>query len=288
MTVGWPWAGAAFVEQVDRAAEDDFLGVGQPGFADQRGQRHQQRQPAGAHFPAQLRGGRAGHACQRGAERPGVQRVDLVQAAADADDLAAEMIGEQGVVGFGVAEDQRLGAERDRSGDQPFDQGGLAGAGLAEDEHAGVGDQPGAQPGQRVEADHLAPQLVPPDRGPGQRGSGSGDERVQAAQLGGGGLVLRARAHVHGAAAVGDLPAPGRGQRLGGRFRPGVGLRRRAAGWPDGVPGLWLRVGRWRGWAVWPGWGRRRVQGSHRDSLAVSDGAGRQARAGRCRRAGWR
>ena len=229
---------AAFVEQVDGAAEDDFLGVGQPGFADQRGQRHQQGQPSGADFPAQLRGGRAGHPRQRGAERPGVERVDFVEAAADADDLAAEMVGEQGVVGFGVAEDQGLGAERDRAGDQPFDQGGFAGAGLAEDEHAGVGDQPGAQPGQRVEADHLAPQLVPADRGPGERGSRSGDERVQAAQLGGGGLVLRARGDVHGPAAVGDLPPPRRCQRLTGRCPAGPGLAAGAghAAWVAGRP----------------------------------------------------
>ena len=91
-------------------------------------------------------------AAQRRAERPGVERVDPVQAAADPDDLPAEVADQRGVVRLGVAEDEHLGAERHRPGDQPLHQRGLAGAGLAEDEHPGVGDQPGAQPGQRVEA----------------------------------------------------------------------------------------------------------------------------------------
>ena len=156
---------------------------------------------------------RAGHLAQGRAERPGVEWVDPVQAAADPDDLPAEVADERGVVRFGVAQDQHPGAERDRPGDQPLNQRGLAGAGLAEDEHAGVGDQPGAQPGQRVQADHLAPQLVPPDRGPGGGGAAASDEREQAAQLGGGGLVLQAWCDVHGPAGVGDLPAPGRWQR---------------------------------------------------------------------------
>ena len=78
---------------------------------------------------------------------------------------------EHRVVRLGVTEDQRDRAERDGAGDQPLDERGLAGAGLAEDEHARVGDQPGAQPRQRVQADHLAPQLVPSDRRPGCRGA---------------------------------------------------------------------------------------------------------------------
>ena len=130
---------------------------------------------------------------QRRAERPGVERVDPVQAAADPDHLPAEVADQRGVVRLGVAQDQHPGAERDGAGDQPFDQRGLAGAGLAEDEHAGVGDQAGAQPGQRVQADHLAPQLVPAHRGARGRGAAAGHEREQPAQLGGGGLVLRAR-----------------------------------------------------------------------------------------------
>ena len=269
MTVGWPWRRAAVVEQVDGAAEDDFLGVGQPGLADQGGQRHQQRQPPGAHFPAQLRGGRAAHLAERGAERSGVEGVDLVQAAADADDLAAEVAGEQGVVGFGVAEDQRFGAERHRAGDQPFDEGGFAGAGLAEDEHAGVGDQPGAQPGQRVEADHLAPELVPADGGPGDRGAAAGDERVQAAQLGGGGLVLRARADLHGPAAVGDLPPPRRRQRhVRGRQPASAAVARCGAGAPGtrAGHGVSRRAGGGFGRMACVSGAGRRVQGSHRGS----------------------
>ena len=190
MTVGWRRR-VPLVQQVDGAAEDDFLGVGDAGFADQRAQRHQQRQPPGADFPAQRLGVGAAHPPQRRAQRPGVQRVDPVQAAADADDLPAEMLGQQRVVGLGVAEDDGPGAGRDGPGDLPFDQGGFAGAGLAEDELAGVGDQAGPQPGQRVQADDLARQLVPADRRAHGRGARAGDVGVQAADLGGGGLVFR-------------------------------------------------------------------------------------------------
>src|SRR6185437_5109476 len=80
------------VEDVDGAAEDDFLGVGDPRTADQGGQRDQQGQPPGPDLPPQLLGVRAGQPGQRGTEGPGVERVDLVEAAADADDLAAEVM----------------------------------------------------------------------------------------------------------------------------------------------------------------------------------------------------
>ena len=53
-TVGSRVPGEPVVEQVDRAAEDDFLGVGDRGFAHEGGQRHQQGQAAGADLPAQL------------------------------------------------------------------------------------------------------------------------------------------------------------------------------------------------------------------------------------------
>ena len=130
----------------------------------------------------------------------------------------------------------------DGAGDQAFDEGGFAGAGLAEDEHARVGDQPGPQPGQRVEADHLAPQLVPADRGPGRGGAAARDERVQAAQLGRGRLVLRPRCDAGGAAGVRDIPAPrGRCQRIRVASWERRGYRRCCpAGqrlWPGPVPG---------------------------------------------------
>ena len=137
MTVGAACArGRAGVEEVDGAAEDDLLGVADPGFADQRGQGEQQGQPPGADFRAQLLGVRAGHGRQGRAEWAGVEGVDAVQAAADPDDLPAEVADQRGVVRFGVAQDQHPGAAGDGAGDQPFHQRGLAGAGLAEDEHA--------------------------------------------------------------------------------------------------------------------------------------------------------
>src|SRR6266849_3805230 len=52
---------------------------------------------------------------QRGTEWPGVERVDGAQAAAGPDHLPAQVLDEGGVVGFGVAEDQRAGAARDRA-----------------------------------------------------------------------------------------------------------------------------------------------------------------------------
>ena len=82
------------IEQVDGAAKDDFLGVGDGCAADEGAQGHQQGQPPGADLPAQrLRVG-AAHPPQRGAQRPGVERVDPVHAAADADHLAAEVLGQ--------------------------------------------------------------------------------------------------------------------------------------------------------------------------------------------------
>ena len=133
--------GEPVIEQVDGAAEDDFLGVGDGCSADERAQGHQQGQAAGADLPPQrLRVG-AAHLPQRCAQRAGVERVDPVHAAADADHLAAEMLDQHAVVRLGVPEDQDPGAGGDGSGELPFDQGGFADAGLAEDELAGVGDQ---------------------------------------------------------------------------------------------------------------------------------------------------
>ena len=52
--------------------------------------------------------------------RPGIQRVDPVQAPADADHLAAEMLDQHAVVRLGVPEDQDPGAGGDGSGELPF------------------------------------------------------------------------------------------------------------------------------------------------------------------------
>ena len=105
----------------------------------------------------------AGHAGGGGAEGAGVEGVDPVQAAADADDLPAEVLDEGGVVGFGVAEDQDAGAAAGHAHDEAFGEGGFADAGLAEQEHARVGDQSVAEPFEGVEADDFAPQHVPAD-----------------------------------------------------------------------------------------------------------------------------
>ena len=239
VTAGWA-DGGPVIEQVDGAAEDDFLGVGDGCSADERAQGHQQGQAAGADLPPQrLRVG-AAHLPQRRAQRAGVERVDPVHAAADADHLAAEMLDQHAVVRLGVPEDQDPGAGGDGSGELPFDQGGFAGAGLAEDELAGVGDQAGAQPGERVQAHHLAEQLVPSDRGADGRGAGAGGEREQPAGLGGGGLVFRCRGDVRGAAGAGDLPSPRRRDRCLALRVTGAGACRRPAGrlaWARGPGG---------------------------------------------------
>ncbi len=207
---------------------------------------------------------------QRRAERPGVQGVDAVQAAADPDHLPAEVLDEHGVVGLGVAQDEDPGAGRHGPGDLPLDQRGLADAGLAEDELAGVGDQPGAQPGQRVQADDLAPQQVPADRRAERRGAGPGDEREQAADLRRGGLVLRCRRSR-------ARPARRRGPSIPRRAAPAPARAGRAAA---------RRGGSWRG---------RVAAGRALFSvvmttvlLAASAASGGPARRGRRRAGGWR
>ena len=115
----------------------------------------------------------------------------------------------------------------------------LADAGLAEDEHAGVGDQAGAQPFERVEADDLAPQHVPADRHAEGGGAGAGDEREQAAQLGGGALVLDAGGDVGGPAGAGGAPAPRRGEHCSvcvstHQFLRGSGRHRTVQWWRGG------------------------------------------------------
>ena len=110
-----------------------------------------------AHLPAERVGIRPGHAAQRLAERPCVQRVDPIHPAAVRDHLAVQMVDEHRVVRLGVAQDERDGTGCHRPREQALDEGGLAGAGLAEDEHARVGDEAGAHPRQRVQADDFAP-----------------------------------------------------------------------------------------------------------------------------------
>jgi hypothetical protein len=248
-----------------------------------------------------------GHRGQGSAERASVERVDPVQAAADPDDLPAEVVHQRRVVRFGVAEDQYLGATGDRPGDQALHQGGFAGAGLAQDEHPGVGDQPSAEPGQRVQARYLAPQLVPAHRGPGGRGAAAGHEGKQPAELGGSALELRARADLDGPAAVADLPSPGWRERR--RARHGRPPRTMAP--PDRAANSRTRGGREHGWGSAAGplaWlvvdfayrgllprsaplggcaGPFGVGGVRHEG-SLSAGSGGRVRAGRCRTGGWR
>ena len=162
---------------------------------------------------------------ERRAERAGVERVDGVHAAADADDLAAEVGGQQGIVGFGVAEDEDPGAGRDSSGDLPLDERALASPGLSQDELARVDGQPCAQPGQRVQAGNLAGQLVPADRGADGWRTRACEERVQAADLVGRALVLRGGANVCCSPCAGDPPPPGRRDGRGGTGTTRLALR---------------------------------------------------------------
>lgn len=131
----------ALGEYVDRPPEDDLLGVVERLPAHQGAQRQQQRHTPAPNLESQLPGVGAAHAGECTTEGAGVQRVEPVQAAADPDDLPAEVLDESGVVGLGVAEDQRAGAEPGHASDESLDDRGLADAGLPEDEHAGVGDE---------------------------------------------------------------------------------------------------------------------------------------------------
>src|SRR5262249_29209471 len=133
-------------------------------------------------------------------------------------------------------EDEYGRAERHSAGHQPLDQGRLSGTGLAEDKDARVGDEPGAQPGQWIEADDLAPELVASNGGADGRGAAARYEREQAAQLSRGCLVLRTGRHVDGSSASGDLPSPRRWKRYPVAVwrRGAVRLSERGRARPDG------------------------------------------------------
>jgi hypothetical protein len=169
-------------KQVDGGADDGLLGVGHRGVgADEGAERESGGQPAAADLETEPFGGRAGESGQRRTERAGVQRVDPVEAAADPEDLPTGGADDGGVVGLGVTEEERDGAEGHESAADPFAGAGLAGAGLAEEEDAAVRRQAGVHPGERVAADDLAPGHVAAERDAGlDAGRRHGRRRVGA------------------------------------------------------------------------------------------------------------
>ena len=122
------------------------------------------------------------------AQRAGVERVEGVQAAADAPDPPAEMRDQLGVFALDVAGDDGVEPERDQPGHQPFDDGGFPDAGLALHPGSGVGDQPGVQPARPGRTDRLGGEQVLADRHPRRGRPGGRGEREQPAHLRGGAL----------------------------------------------------------------------------------------------------
>src|SRR5215210_7979023 len=96
-------------EMVDGGAEDHLLPGGDrlvgPTQRAEGGQEGEAPAPQfGQELVSERRVAAGPEAADGGAERPGVERVDPVQAPPDADDLAAETADKAGVVRFDVAE----------------------------------------------------------------------------------------------------------------------------------------------------------------------------------------
>ena len=264
--------GEPVIEQVDGAAEDDFLGVGDGRAADQRAQSHQQGQAAGADLPPQRRPVGAAHLPQRGTQGAGrFERVDPVHAAADADHLAAEMLDQHACSPAWCRRGQGPWCRRHGSGQLPFDQGGLADSRLAEDELAGVSDQSGPQPGQWVQAHHLAEQLMPSHRGADGRGAGAAVNGNSPQTW----------------AVVAGIPVPRRRARRGRRRGSSIPTE---AGPVPGAPGDRRRALAGGQPAGWPGRAGRVERAGYGDVMTApgaSGASGGPARRGRSRMGGW-
>ena len=125
-----------------------------------------------------------------------VERVDGSQAAAQADDLPAEQTDEFGVVGLQVAGDDRVHAEGGHAPHLAAHERGFADGGQSHDEHAGLFDDAGPEPADRIAAHARAGRHAPSDGHAldGQRHVGA--ERPESpAHLGAGAEELVHRGH---------------------------------------------------------------------------------------------
>ena len=145
----------------------------------------------------------------------------------------------------------------------------------------GLVTRPASQPYEGVEADDLAPEHVPADRDTERGCAGPGDERVQAAQLGGGALVLHAGGDVGGAAGAGSAP-PHAGARVDGLVVEAA--HRMLQGLRSGAVGQRRRRG------AQAGVGQRCRRGAVGEGQRPKRPAGAVLRDGPCRgaRRGWR
>ena len=125
-----------------------------------------------------------------------VERVDGAQAAAQTDDLSAEQPDEFGVVRLQVAGDDRVHAEGGHAPHLAAHERGFADGGQPHDEHAGLFDDAGAEPADRIAAHARAGRHAPSDGHAldGQRHVGA--ERPESpAHLGAGAEELVHRGH---------------------------------------------------------------------------------------------
>ena len=209
--------GRALIEDPQRAVQDDLLAVdrsGRPGDGDQ-GRDH--RVPAPERIGQDLGAGLARQAVSGGDGLAGVQDVEVPAAAADPDHLAAHGLDQVDVVGLEVAEDEREDAVGGQAGRDPAQRRAFAQAREAEQVGAGVADDVGLKPADRVRAQRGAGVDVAPERDADHRQPDAGRERPQAAHLDGGAAPLLGRLDVAHLAAPRPEPAA----------RAGVAHRRR-------------------------------------------------------------
>ena len=177
----------------------------------------------------QVLAGRAGEAPERGMDVARVERVDGPQAASQTDDLSAEQTDEPRVVGFEVAGDDRVHAQGAHAPYLASHERGLADRGQAHDEHAGLFDDAGTEPADRIAAHARPGGHAPSDGHALDRQGHIGAERPEAAaHLRAGAEELVDRGHQAGPAAAPAVPSTPRG---------GPGRRRRA-----GAQGRHVRI----------------------------------------------
>ena len=192
----------ALVQDLERGGQDVGFHVGDgaasllpSGAAD--GQQHlHERAAAFVVVGKQVLAGVSREPFERFMDAARVERVDGAQAAAQTDDLSAEQPDEFGVVRLQVAGDDRVHAEGGHAPYLAAHERGFADGGQSHDEHAGLFDDAGAEPADRIAAHARAGRHAPSDGHAldGQRHVGA--ERPESpAHLGAGAEELVHRRH---------------------------------------------------------------------------------------------
>ena len=156
----------------------------------------------------------------------GIEDVQVADAAAELDDLAAERLDRFDVLAFEVPQDQWVDAVCGESNEHPAYHGGLSQPRLAQDERGRVGNQAcPLEPADRVAADRGPGFLVASERDADHGRGRPGGKRPQPADLDRGSPVFLHGRDELGHAAAASGPAPGRGPGLA-RFLLSLLLRR--------------------------------------------------------------